>query len=155
MIRPVVPDGGVPIGELNGRHVTGKSRPWACTQWLLSIPSGTLVGTRVRSCGALHVSDLVAGEGGVHANAARKMSMVRSTPRLVISCRANNRAICPPKGSEGLAERSVIQTRGGQSPREPGTPVPCRHRSTSPLSPQPYERRSNPSGSDPKRPCVP
>ena len=63
--------------------------------------------------------------------------------------------MCPLKGSEGLGKRSVIQTPGGQSPREPGTPVPCRPRLTSRLSPQRYERRSNLSGSDPKHLWVP
>ena len=41
MFRRVVPDGGGPIGELNGRHVTRNSRPWPLPQWLLSSPSDT------------------------------------------------------------------------------------------------------------------
>ena len=41
MFRPVVPDGGGSIGELNGRHVTSNSRPWTCTSVAAIKPSDT------------------------------------------------------------------------------------------------------------------
>ena len=141
-----------PVINLDGRPDASSECLRRSTVWGASI---TLVGARVGPCGGLHVSILVAGEGEVHANAARKTSTVRSTPRLVIPCRANNLSMCPPRGSEGPGRRSVIQTPGGQSPRVPGTPVPCHPRLTNRLSSQRYERRSNLSGSDPRRPWAP